>query len=264
MVELVLHQVGHLTKLGQESAEEAYLVHGADVGRDIAAVVEDLQEGGLVVRVGLEGPIHQRHLLTEQLGQVGVELKSPFLGLQEGPKNPAPILTQDAAVHHVELPVQDSESIELLGGRCAAFGFSTFGFACLRGSRAGDQRQSLFEGAGGEVQVAGVGVVFPHEGLGAGPGRTVRKAQAQSDSRLDDGRQSFGGPAGDVMQLIAGAQQEVVGRLHLLAVGGAEELGFLEVHERTGPVLEVGHPEEVLKVTEAADAVFDVGFLQGR
>ena len=66
------------------------------------------------------------------------------------------------------------------------------------------------------------------------------------------------------MQLIAGAQQEVVGRLHLLAVGGAEELGFLEVHERTGPVLEVSHPEEVLKVTEAADAVFDVGFLQGR
>ena len=44
----------------------------------------------------------------------------------------------------------------------------------------------------------------------------------------------------------------------------AVELGFLEVHERTGPVLEVSHPEEVLKVTEAADAIFDVGFLQGR
>ena len=108
-----------------------------------------------------------------------------------------------------------------------------------------------------------MGVVFPHEGFGAGPGRTIRKSQAQRDGRLDDGRQGFGGPAGDVMQLIAGAQQEVVGRLHLLAVGGAEELGFLEVHERTGPVLEVSHPEEVLKVTEAADAVFDVGFLQG-
>ena len=60
-----------------------------------------------------------------------MDLQPPFLGLQEGPENTASILTQDAPVHHVELPIQDSESIELLCGRCAAFGFSTFGFACL-------------------------------------------------------------------------------------------------------------------------------------
>ena len=65
MVELVLHQVGHLAELGQESAEEAYLVHGPDIGSHIATLVEDLEEGGLVVRVGLEGSIDQRHLLTE-------------------------------------------------------------------------------------------------------------------------------------------------------------------------------------------------------
>jgi hypothetical protein len=66
------------------------------------------------------------------------------------------------------------------------------------------------------------------------------------------------------MQLVAGAQQEVVCRLHLLALAGAEELGALEVHQRTGAVLEVGHPEEVLVVAQAAHAVLDVRFLERR
>ena len=65
VVELVLHQVGHLAELGQESAEQTHLVHGPDIGSHIATLVEDLEEGGLVVRVGLEGSIDQRHLLTE-------------------------------------------------------------------------------------------------------------------------------------------------------------------------------------------------------
>ena len=65
VVELVLHQVGHLAELGQESAEQTHLVHGPDIGSHIATLVEDLEEGGLVVRIGLEGSIDQRHLLTE-------------------------------------------------------------------------------------------------------------------------------------------------------------------------------------------------------
>ena len=64
-VELVLHQVGHLAELGQESAEQSHLVHGPDIGSHIATLVEDLEEGCLVVRIGLEGSIDQRHLLTE-------------------------------------------------------------------------------------------------------------------------------------------------------------------------------------------------------
>ena len=131
MIELVLDEVGHLVELGQESTEQTHLVHGPDIGSHIATLVEDLQEGGLVVGIGLEGAIDERNLLPEQLGQVGVDLESAFLGLQEGSENTAPILTQNAPVHHVELPVHDPKPVKLFGRRRAAFGFSALGFACL-------------------------------------------------------------------------------------------------------------------------------------
>jgi hypothetical protein len=85
VIELVLDEVGHLVELGQESAEQPHLVHGPHRGGHVPTLVEDLQEGRLVVGVGLEAPVHQRDLLPQQLGKVRVDRQAAPLGLQEGP-----------------------------------------------------------------------------------------------------------------------------------------------------------------------------------
>ena len=76
-----------------------------------------------------------------------------------------------------------------------------------------------------------MGVILPHEGLGAGPWRSIGESQSIGHGRLDGRSEGFGRPTGHVVQFIAGPQQEVVGRLHLLALGGAEEFSLLEVHQ---------------------------------
>ena len=60
VVELVLHQAGELAELREVLAEQIHLVHGAQDGRDAAALVEDGQEAFPHVLVRQERAVHQR------------------------------------------------------------------------------------------------------------------------------------------------------------------------------------------------------------
>lgn len=122
----------------------------------------------------------------------------------------------------------------------------------------------MLEGTGDEEDVSGVGVVVAHEVLDAGARGAFVVAEARGDGGLDVGGEDLERAVGDVVELVAGAEEEVVGGVELAALGGAEEVVVLEVLEGAGALVEEGHPEEVLEVAEAADAVLDVGFLEGR
>ncbi len=50
MIELLLHQAGQASELGQEFAQKTRFVHGAQGRGDVAALVQDFQEGGADVR----------------------------------------------------------------------------------------------------------------------------------------------------------------------------------------------------------------------
>ena len=58
VIELMLHQAGELAELGQVFAQQVHLVHGAQDGRDAAALVEDGQEAfrARARRTGRRGP----------------------------------------------------------------------------------------------------------------------------------------------------------------------------------------------------------------
>ena len=59
VIKLVLHQAGELAEFGQVLAQQIDLVHGAQDGRDVAALAQNLAKRFVDVRVLEKKSIHQ-------------------------------------------------------------------------------------------------------------------------------------------------------------------------------------------------------------
>ena len=76
VIKLVLHQAGQFAELRQVFAEQPDVVHRAQNGRHIAALIEDFQKRFPHVPVPQKRAVHQGKLVANQLRQVGVRLQA--------------------------------------------------------------------------------------------------------------------------------------------------------------------------------------------
>lgn len=126
VVELVLDEVGEAAELGDELAEAPDLVHGADVGCDVAALVEDFEEDDVVVAVGEEAAVEERDLLAHELSEVRVEGEAALLAVEESPEEAGGVVAQDGAGGGRELAMGGEEAVE---GRAAGAAWRALGMA---------------------------------------------------------------------------------------------------------------------------------------
>ena len=124
-------------------------------------------------------------------------------------------------------------------------------------------RQPPFNGAYDQINVAGVPIVIAHERFQPLCWGTVGVAQLPGDLRLHGFGQRIHRPFELIMQLVAGAQQERIGRLQFLRVGFADLLFGFQILNQPQAAFEVHHPAEILVITQTAAAVLDVRLLHG-
>ena len=83
VIELVLHQTGEPAEFRHEFAEKADLVHRAENGRHIAALVEDFQKRFVRVLIAQKRAVHQRELVANQLRHIRMEPQAALLGVEK-------------------------------------------------------------------------------------------------------------------------------------------------------------------------------------
>jgi len=106
-----------------------------------------------------------------------------------------------------------------------------------------------------------VAVVVAHESLAAAQNVFLRVVEGGGDAALELESETVEGAAVEVMHLGADAQQKVVGLLEGVPLGGAQEFFFDQLRGGVDALRDVGDPEQILVVAQAADAVFHVWLL---
>ena len=86
--------------------------------------------------------------------------------------------------------------------------------------------------------------------------------EAPRDLFLHVEMQNVAAPAGQIMQVGAQPEQEIVGRFDPALVGFTQPIFANKVPRRERAFLKIGHPEQVLIIAQTAAAAFDVWFLQ--
>src|SRR5439155_8336071 len=88
-------------------------------------------------------------------------------------------------------------------------------------------------------------------------GLAVAVVQMPRDLLLHVEMQNVAGAPGDIMQLRAEAEKEIVRRFNPALVGFAQPVFSNQVRGRERAFLEMGHPKQVLIVAQCAAAAFD-------
>ncbi len=124
-----------------------------------------------------------------------------------------------------------------------------------------DQRHALLQRARDEKNIPHVRVKVAHEFFDAFARRTVAVAERVRHGGLQIFSQHVERADDFVMQFRPHAQQKIIGGLKLLALGVADKFLLLQFAQRARAVFEKRHPQQILKIAQAAAAVFDVRFL---
>lgn len=263
VIELVLDEAGEFAELGDVFAEETDLVHGPEDGGDVAALVEDFEEGLVDVFVAEEGAIDEGDLVPDHLGEVGAELEAALLEVEEDAHEASGLVAENPRGGGGDGGGGDFETVDEQG--FCGLGSTAVEDAAEEGDARGGLRgegEALFEGASDEVEVAEVTVEILHEPLETDARGAIGVAEAVGDGGLDAAGEDVDGAVGLVVQFVAGAEEEVVGVVELACFGVVDELFSFEFLEGAGAVFEEGHPEEILVIAEAAAAIFDIRFLE--
>ena len=88
MIKLVLHQTGQPAEFGKVFAEQVDLVHRPQNPRHLAPMFQYRQERLTHVLIHQKIPVHQRKLIANQLGQVGMQGHAPLLRVKENTHEP--------------------------------------------------------------------------------------------------------------------------------------------------------------------------------
>ncbi len=167
---------------------------------------------------------------------------------------------EDVGVFGAELAVAQEKAVDAFGAELAG---EAEGFA------EGQARAFLLD-AEGEAALDEVGyavdglcgvVVVTHELLDAGEQVAAVVAEVERELGLGGQIEEIGRPFAHIVELVAGAQEEVVGALDALGVAPAQIVLGDEFVEVADAQADARHPEGVLVIAETADAVLDVGFL---
>src|SRR5437016_10955495 len=119
--------------------------------------------------------------------------------------------------------------------------------------------EPLFERAGDEVDVPHVAVQVAHERFEALDRRTVGITEVVCKGRLNAFAEHVRRSVDVVVQVVAHLKQKIVGGFKLFSLASADQLTLLEFGQRARAVFEKGHPDEALKIAQAAASVLDVG-----
>jgi hypothetical protein len=259
--EFVLDEAGEGAEFGDEAAEEADAVHLAEGATDVTFAGEDGEEGIANGFLVAEGGVDEAEAFLDELEEFGAEAEVALLGVGEEADEAVGVVFEEVGVFGEDAFVAGDEAVELgdfgdavaceEGEGAAFFGF---GVDVL-------EVETVHDFAGALEDVAGGGVVVPHEGFDAIEDAFLFVAELGGDDALEaEGELVFAAALG-VVHGVAGAEDEVVGFGDFFPTGGGDEAFFDEVLGFESAELGVAHPDEVLVVAEAAAAVFDVGFL---
>ena len=235
-------------------------MHGAEHGRDAAALVEDFQKGFAHMGVAQKGIIDQRELVANELREVGMQLQVALLCVEKNPHQALGPIAEYMLVERMDFAIENFEAIDDLLAHALRLCLQ---HAAKRRKKtlAWEQRESSFDRAGDQVNVARVSVEIAHELFDPFAGGSVAIAKVVGDGGLNAFPQHIDRSPHVVMNLVADAQEKIVGGFELLTFAGADHFLLLQLAEGTGAVFEKGHPDQVLIIAQAAAAVLDIWFL---
>jgi len=213
---LVLDEAIERAELRQIVAEEPDSMHLAEDGRDVALALEDglecLAIGFRVTELAVEVfPVRFYEFANGR-----AQVQAAELAMLEQPHHPAGILLENVGVGGINPSFPGDEAIEFL---------ALFLAECQERSDAGVSLvflldlEALHQRAGMLIDIAGVPVVVPHEGLGAAEDAFLGIGESGGDDALQLESELVGGLVRMIVQLVADAVEEIVGFLEF-AVGG--------------------------------------------
>jgi hypothetical protein len=264
MIKLVLHEARQPAEFGNVFAEKIHLVHRAQNGGHLAAPVENGQESIAHLRSFKNSRSTSESWLRMSCARSGMQRQMPLLRVEKNPHQPAGRIAENAVVHRADFAGHEHKTVHRLGRLARGGAGQPLRSRSSRLVCGGAQGHALLQRARDEIDVAHVDVEVAHEFLNALAGRAVAVAEVGGDGRLHVFAQHVLGAVGLVMQLRAHAQEKIIGGLQLLALGGAHKLPVLQIRQRPRPVFEERHPQQVLKIAQAAAAVLDVRLLHAR
>ena len=215
----VLDEAVERAEFRQVTAEKSDAVHEAQHARDITFAFEDRLECFAVGFRATEGPVDVVPVLRDEAADLRAELEVAKLAMLEEPHESMRVLAENFAMGGEKSAIAGDEAVEF---------FSAFFAEGEERANAGIRARILFELEGLHqrgrvlVDVAGVAVVIPHEGLGATQDVALRVVEGGSDDALELEGELIGGFAAVVVQLVANAMDEVEGGLELAECGCGE------------------------------------------
>ncbi len=252
MEELVLDQAGERLELGEEAAQHAQFVHAAEDPAHLPLAAEHRQHHLAGVLAVEEGPVDVAEAAADQQAEIGGDIDVVLLGQQESPHQAERIGAEEIGVGDVDLSVLQGEDVDFLGLLLEE--------GPARGHRL-DAGDPLRHRIADQVEIVRVPVIVAHERLGPPEDVGLGIVLGVGDAALEFEGQLVVAALAQVMHLAAEAEDEIVGGLDLLALAALEQAGFLEAEGVLDSPLELGDPEEVLIVAEAAAAGLDVRLL---
>lgn len=261
VVVLVLHEADERREFRHEASEHAEFVHERQGRMDLAGLLHD----GLEAEVGVGGfdhlPGDELHGAADQRGEVEVRSDFELLAVAEHADQAHRVLLEDVAVFVGQFASADQEAVDAFGALGAPGEHEVLERAD-QPRRGGDaEREAFFDRFRNAEDGLRVPVVILHERLDALEQVLLRVAEVGGEPRLGVEVEHVGRMPAHVVQLVANPEQEIVGVLHRAEFGRLEVVLLGEFLEARDAEAHAGHPERVLVVAQAADAVLDVGFL---
>ena len=230
-------------------------VDGAGLGKDGA----ETHAG--VLALG-DGGCQQSEGGSDEFGEVEVGRGLERLAMPEDADEAHRIIAEDRSLLRRQLAAAEDEAVDAFRALQARGEEAVAERAFVAVTRAADgEREPVLDQLGDAEDRLRRPVVILHESLHAGQQVRGTVAQRLGDPRLLVEAHHVGRARTQEVQLVADAQEEVVTALESLEIIGPEVVLRRQLIDGGDVELHPGHPDGVLVVTQAADAVLDVGFL---
>ena len=261
VVILVLDKAGEGVEGGDEPPEDAEFVHEGEGGVVRADLGEDGAEAyGGVGRSGDRGR-EQGQGVADEFAQLQVEAAIELLAVAEDADEAHRILGKRGRFLGRQFPAAHDEAVEALAaGEARDAERVADGAGGGRAAADGEGEPALDELRHAEDRLRGA-VVIGHEPLDAQEEIGLGVSEVFRDAGLVVEVEGIGRARADEMEFVADAQEEIVGLLGGFDVGGFEVTLGGEIGEGFDAEFHTGHPDGVLEIAQAADAVLHVGLL---
>ena len=114
VIKLMLHQAGQPAELGNVFAEQTRLMHGAQDGRHVAALVQDAQKRLAHVLVVKKRAVRERQLVADELRQIRVQPQPALLRMQIDAHQPPGLIAKHPRGGRVNVAVNEFEAVHHL------------------------------------------------------------------------------------------------------------------------------------------------------